>query len=96
MGATPFQLMTGRVLRTSSSVFADDGPDGWCVKKKEFSPEMMQKSIAGWVTVQEELRREVVERVAASAGSMPTFETGDYVLVARVRKLGSASKLAMT
>ena len=96
MGATPFQLMTGRVLRTSFSVFAGDGPDGWCVKKKEFSPEMMQKSISGWVNVQEELRREAVERVAASAGSMPTFETEDYVLVARVRKLGSAPKLAMT
>ena len=105
MGATPFQLMAGRVLRTSFSVFVGDGPDGWCVKKKAFSPEMMQKSIAGWVTVQEELRREVFERVraardrkrvAASAGRMPNFETGDYVLVARVRKLDSPPKLAMT
>ena len=63
---------------------------------------MMQKSVAGWVTVQEELRREVLERVraardrkrvASSTGSMPNFEFGDYVLVARVRKLGSAPKL---
>ena len=36
------------------------------------------------------------KRVAASAGSMPNFEVGDYVLVARVRKLGSAPKLVTT
>ena len=105
MGATPFQLMTGRVPRTAFSVFASDGPDGWCVKEEEFSPEMMQTSVAEWVTVQEELRREVLERVraardrkrvAASTGSMPNFEVGDYVLVARVRKLGSAPKLVTT
>ena len=29
MGATPFQLMTGRVPRTAFSVFAGDGPGGW-------------------------------------------------------------------
>ena len=105
MGATPFQLMTGRVPRTAFSVLAGDGPDGWCVKEEEFSPEMMQKSVAGWVSVQEELRREVLERVraardrkrvAASTGSMPNFEVGDYVLVARVRKMGSAPKLVTT
>ena len=28
MGATPFQLMAGRVPRTAFSVFAGDGPDG--------------------------------------------------------------------
>ena len=97
--------MTGRVPRTSFSVFAGNGPDGWCVKEEEFSPEMMQKSVAGWVTVQEESRREVLElvraardgkRVAASAGSMPNSEVEDYVLVARVRKLGSAPKLVTT
>ena len=66
MGATPFQLMTGRVLRTAFSVFAGDGPDGWRVKEEEFSPEMIQKSVAGWVTVQEELRREELERVRAA------------------------------
>ena len=75
------------------------------MKDEEFSPEMMQKLVAGWVTVQEELRREVLERVraardrkrvTASAGSMPNFEVGDYVLVARVRKLGSAPKLVTT
>ena len=105
MGATPFQLMTGRVPRTAFSVLAGDGPDGWCVKEEEFSPELMQKSVAGWVSVQEELRRKVLERVraargrkrvAASTGSMPNFEVGDYVLVARVRKLGSAPKLVTT
>ena len=75
------------------------------MKEEEFSPEIMQKSVAGWVTVQEELRKEVLERVraardhkrvAASTGSMPNFEIGDYVLVARVRKLGSAPKLVTT
>ena len=75
------------------------------MKEEEVSPEMMQKSFAGWVTVQEELRREVLERiraardrkrVAASTRSMPNFEVGDYVLVARIRKLGSAPKLVMT
>ena len=45
-GVTPFQLMTGRVPRTAFSVFAGDGPDGWCVKEEEFSREMMQKSVA--------------------------------------------------
>ena len=74
------------------------------MKEEEFSPEMMQKSVAGWVTVQEELRREVLERVrvardrervAASAGSMLNFEVGNYVLM-RVRKLGSAPKLVTT
>ena len=44
MGATPFQLMTGRVPLTAFSVFSGDGPDGWCVKEEEFLPEMMQKS----------------------------------------------------
>ena len=105
MGATPFQLMTGRVPRTAFSVLAGDGPDGWCVKEEEVLPEMMQKSVAGWVTVQERLRREVLERVraarnrkraAASGGSMPFFEVGDYVLLARVCKLGSAPKLMTT
>ena len=57
------------------------------------------------MTAQEELRREVLEHVraarhrrcaAASAGSMPNFEIGDYVLVARVRKPGSAPKLVTT
>ena len=74
------------------------------MKEEKFSPEMMQKSVAGWVTVLEELRREVLERirvardrtrVAASAGIMPNFEVGDYVLM-RVRKLGSAPKLVTT
>ena len=105
MGAAPFQLMTGRVPRTAFSVFAGDIPDGWCVKEEEFSLEMMQKSFAGWMTVQEELRREVLERVRAArdrkrvvarAGSMPNFEVGDYVLVARFRELGSAPKLVTT
>ena len=36
------------------------------------------------------------KRVAASTGSMPNFEVGDYVLVGRVRKLGSAPKLVTT
>ena len=71
------------------------------MKEEEVSPEMMQKSVAEWVTVQEELRREMLERiraardrkhVAASAGSMLNFEVGDYVLVARVRK-GQCSKV---
>ena len=76
------------------------------MKEEEFPPELMQKTVAGWATVQEELRREVLERVraaardrkrvAASAGSMSHFEVGDYVLVARVRKLGSAPKLVIT
>ena len=56
------------------------------------------------MTVQEELRREVLERVrvardrervAANAGSMLNFEVGDSVLM-RVRKLGSAPKLVTT
>ena len=51
MGAAPFQLMTGRVPRTASSVFVGDGPDGWCVKEEELSPEMMQESNARLVTV---------------------------------------------
>ena len=50
------------------------------------------------MTVQEKLQREVLERVraardrkrvAARIGSMPNFEVGYYVLVARVRKLDS-------
>ena len=75
------------------------------MKEEESSPEIMQKSVAESVTVQEELRREVFEqvraardrkRVAASAGSLPNFEVGDYVLVTRVRKLSSAPKLVTT
>ena len=105
MGATSFQLMTGRVSRTAFSVFAGDGPDGWCVKEEELLPEMTQKSVASWMTVQEELRREVLgrvraardrERVAASVEGMSNFEVGHYVLVTRVRKLGSALKLVTT
>ena len=62
----------------------------------------MQKLVAGWLTVQEELYREVLERVfaardrkhvAASAGSLPNFEVGDYVFLARARKLDNAPKL---
>ena len=46
------------------------------------------------MTAQEESRRKVLEhvraarhrrRVAASAGGMPNFEIGEYVLMARVR-----------
>ena len=33
------------------------------------------------------------KHVAASTGSMPNFEVGNFVLVVRVRKLGSAPKL---
>ena len=71
------------------------------MKEENVSPEMMQKSVAGWMTIQE-LPREVLERVraardrkrvAASAGSMPNFEDGTFVLVARVSKLGSATLL---
>ena len=55
--------------------------------------------------VQEGLRREGLDRVrgacdrkrvAARAGSMPNFEGGDYVLIARVRELGGAPKLVTT
>ena len=46
MGATLFQLITERVPRTVFSVLAGDRPDGWCVKKEAFLPEIMQKSIA--------------------------------------------------
>ena len=75
------------------------------MREEEFSSEIMEESVAGWVTVQEELWREVLEpvrdardrkRVAASAGSMPNFEVGDYVLVPRVRKLGSTPELVAT
>ena len=55
MGSTQFQLMTGQVPRTAFFVFAGYGPDGRCVREKTFSPEMMQKSVAGWVTVQKKL-----------------------------------------
>ena len=72
------------------------------IQEEAFSPEMMQKSVAGCMTIQDELRREVLERVrpardrkhvTGSAGSMPNFKVGNYVLMARVRKLGSAPKL---
>ena len=62
----------------------------------------MQHLVAEWVAVQEELRQEVLKsvratrkcmRVAASVGQMSEYAVGDYVLVARVRKLGSAPKL---
>ena len=57
------------------------------MKEKEFSLEMMQKSVAGWVILQKELGRKVLERVhvardrkrvAASAGKTPSFEVGDW------------------
>ena len=66
----------------------------------------MGELVAGWVVVQEELRQKrVLERgyaareskhVTASIGSMLKPEVGDYVLVTRVRKLGSATKLVTT
>ena len=86
-------------------MFAGDASDEWCVKKERFSPEMIQESVAGWVTAQEELQREMLERVraarvrkrvAASAGSITNFEVGDYLVIAWVRKLESAAKLVTT
>ena len=81
--------MTGRVPRTSFYVFASDGPDGWCVKEEELSPGMMQKSVAEWVTVQDELRREVLERVRAARDRK-------RVAASTVRKQSSAPKLVTT
>lgn len=52
MGASPFQLMTGRVPRAASFVFAGDRPSGRCVKEMAFFPEVMQRLDAGWVSVQ--------------------------------------------
>ena len=94
--------MTECMPWTAFSIFAGDGSDEWCVKEGEFSPESMQKSVAGWVTAQKEIWRGVVQRVraardrrrvAASTGSMPTFEVGNYVLVAQVRKAGQRSNV---
>ena len=71
------------------------------MKEETVSLEMVQKYVAGWMAIQE-LWREVLERVraardrkrvAASAGSIPNFEDGNFVLVARVSKLSSAPLL---
>ena len=66
------------------------------------SPGEMQERVTGWVLEQEAMRSRVVERVRAqrqrvreigNRGQLLAFAVDDYVLVARVRKLGSAPKL---
>ena len=65
----------------------------------------MQHLVAEWVALQEELQQEGLEcvrasrkrkRAAASVRQMPEYEVGDYVLMARIRKLGSVPKLMTT
>ena len=105
MGTKPFQIMTGRSPTTAMSMLAGEDGDAWTVEELDVSCEQMQSWVAGWVQEQEDLRRNVVERVreqrkrvreVSGRGHLPVFEVGDYVLVARVRKPGRAPKLVQT
>ena len=102
MGATPFQMMTGRPPATAMSVLAGEDGDAWTVEELDVSCEQMQSWVAGWVQEQEDLRRDVARRVReqrervlelSGRGHLPVFEIGDYVLVARVREPGRVPKL---
>ena len=63
------------------------------------------RKVQSVVEVQSQLRTEVLDKVqanhgkqraAASRGNLPNFSVGEYVLVARVRCIGSKPKLLMT
>ena len=97
--------MTGRPPPTAMSVLAGAAAGEWTVKSLDVSPAQMQERIIGWVLEQEAMRSRVVERVRAqrqrvreigNRGQLPAFAVGNYVLVARLRKLGSAPKLVPT
>ena len=75
------------------------------LKYEGFSAEVMQQLIAGSVIVQDELRKDVFERVcaayerkrvAASDRSRSELEVGGYVSEVRIRKLGNTPKLVTT
>ena len=105
LGTTPFQIMTGRPWPTAMSVLAGAAAGEWTVETLDVSPGEMEERVTGWVFEQEAMWSRVVERVRAqrqrvreigNRGQLPAFAVGDYVLVARMRKLGSAPKLVPT
>ena len=98
-------MMTGRLPATAMSVLAGEDGEARTVEELDVSCEQMQAWVAGWVREQEDLRHDVVKRVReqrarvrelSGRGHLPVFEVGDYVLVARVRKLGRVPKLIQT
>ena len=87
------------------SVLAGAAAGDWIVESMDVSPEEMQERVTGWVSEQEAMRSRVVERVRAQRqqvrklgnwGQLSLFTVGNYVLVARVRKLVSSPKLVPT
>ena len=94
--STPFQVMMGGAPPTAMSVLASAGEAGWNVDRLD--EESVRGMVAELVQTQEELHQEVLQRVAMerqrsraiaseSAGVLEEFQVGDYVLVARPRKV---------
>jgi len=76
----------------------------WTVENLDVLPGEIQERVTNWVSKQEAMWCHVVERVPTQGqrgelsnwGQLPSFAVGDYVVVARVRKLGSTPKLVTT
>ncbi|CAM9594870.1 unnamed protein product [Sphacelaria rigidula] len=102
--STPYYVMFGHAPRTSSSVLASSSAGEW---KCDVLDDVQNKSaLQGVLDSQERFHVQVQERVAAerarrregpSSGlELPSFEVGDYVLYARVRRPGVAPNLMAT
>ena len=101
--STPYRVMFGRAPRTALSTLALSTGQDWQVDVLD--EKALRAKVQSVVTTQSQLHKEVLDKVqaihgkqgvAASRGSLPSFFVGDYVLVARVRRSGSAPKLLMT
>ena len=98
-------MMTGGPPAKAMSVLAGEDDDTWAVEELDVSSKYMQAWVADWVREQEDLRHDMVKRVReqrervrelSGRGHLPVFEVGDYVLMARVKKLGRVPKLVQT
>ena len=102
LGTTPFHMMTGWPPPTVMSVLVGAAAGEWTVVSLDASPGETQKHVIGWISEQEAMRSRVVEWVRAQrqwvrelgyGAQPPSIAISDYVLVTRVRNLGSAPKL---
>ena len=92
--STPFQVMMGRAPPTAMSVLASAGQAGWDVDRLD--DKRVKEMLTELVRAQEALHQDVLQRVVAerersrksdSVGMLEAFAVGDYVLVARPRKV---------
>ena len=101
--STPYHVMLGRAPLTSFSTLASStGKDG---KVDALDGEALRRKVANVVEAHQGMHKVVDDRVkknrerqrqAASRGQLLNFAVGDYVMVARVRRLGSTPMLVST